>query len=152
MHVNHNLQAANAAMQEVAQSAANLARADHRTESIPWGTWPFPHRPQSHEPMEELARKARSARLLMAMQALNARCIAYAHHADDQVETAIMRLTKGSQIWGASGMKPVRRWGMGSNLDILPAGAAGMFHWIVRPLLDVSKVRLVPLYGVVIPI
>lgn len=141
MHVNHNLQAANAAMQDAAQSAASRVGVDHRTETIPWGTGLFPPRPQSHQPVEDLARQARSARLFVAMQAFNAKCIAYAHHADDQVETSIMRLTKGSQIWGASGMKPVRRWGMNSNLNILPVGAAGMLHWIIRPLLDVPKVR-----------
>ncbi|EKM55292.1 uncharacterized protein PHACADRAFT_184105 [Phanerochaete carnosa HHB-10118-sp] len=142
VHVNHNLQAANAAMQDVAQRTAQRLGVDHRTETIPWGTRPFPPRPKAGQPLEELARDARGAYLFATMEVLNARCIAYAHHADDQVETAIMRLSKQSQIWGAAGMQRVRRWGMGSLRDISPAGPAGMLHWIVRPLLDVSKDRI----------
>ncbi|GJE87085.1 tRNA lysidine(34) synthetase TilS [Phanerochaete sordida] len=142
VHVNHNLQAVNMAMQEVARDTAHNIGVEHRTEVIPWGTGPFPHKPESGKPIEEVARQARHARLLVAMQALNAPCIAYAHHADDQVETSLMRFAKGSQIWGAVGMRPIRRWGMGQQADIIPAGAAGMLHWIVRPLLDVSKDRI----------
>lgn len=68
--------------------------------------------------------------------------IAFAHHADDQVETAVMRLAHGSSPLGAIGMRPVRRLGMGEREDnpLTWAGVKGMNRYIVRPLLPVSKV------------
>ena len=36
--------------------------------------------------------------------------IALAHHADDQVETILMRLLRGTSVSGLSGMAPIRNW------------------------------------------
>ena len=71
--------------------------------------------------------------------------IALAHHADDQVETALMRFGMGTTELGAAGMRACRRWGMGTADARLGeqalgwAGLGGMNKWIVRPLLDVAK-------------
>jgi tRNA(Ile)-lysidine synthase len=56
--------------------------------------------------------------------------LATAHHADDQAETMLMRLRRGSGIAGLSGIRPVRSEG-----DLL----------IVRPLLGWTKAELVHL-------
>lgn len=56
--------------------------------------------------------------------------LATAHHADDQAETLLMRLQRGSGIGGLSGIRPVRRDG-----ELL----------IVRPLLGWTKGELVHL-------
>lgn len=50
-----------------------------------------------------------------------------AHHADDQTETVLMRLVRGTSMHGLSGMRPVREW-------------RGIRF--VRPLLTVEKSRL----------
>ena len=67
--------------------------------------------------------------------------IAFGHHA----ETCLMRLGKGSSELGAGGMAYCRKWGMGLGRSTEGrlgwAGYEGMMRWIVRPLLDVSKVR-----------
>ena len=51
-----------------------------------------------------------------------------AHHMDDQAETVLMRLARGSGVYGLAGMAGTRDLGQGVTL--------------VRPLLDVSKRRL----------
>lgn len=56
--------------------------------------------------------------------------VATAHHADDQAETLLMRLQRGSGVGGLSGIRPVRREG-----GIL----------LLRPLLDWTKAELVHL-------
>jgi tRNA(Ile)-lysidine synthase len=59
-------------------------------------------------------------------------CLATAHHADDQAETLLMRLQRGSGVGGLSGIRPTRRDG-----DLL----------IVRPLLAWTKAELVHIVG-----
>ncbi len=56
--------------------------------------------------------------------------LATAHHADDQAETVLMRLQRGSGIAGLAGIRPVR-----ADEDLL----------ILRPLLGWSKAELVHL-------
>ncbi|MGY0657007.1 tRNA lysidine(34) synthetase TilS [Bacillus subtilis] len=50
--------------------------------------------------------------------------LALAHHGDDQVETMLMKLAKGTLGTGLAGMQPVRRFGMGR---------------IIRPFLTITK-------------
>lgn len=72
--------------------------------------------------------------------------IAMGHHADDQVETLIMRIARSRAAGIPAGMRRCRRWGMGSSFKNLDwAGSPGMYRWIVRPLLDVPKVNLMHL-------
>jgi len=59
-----------------------------------------------------------------------------------------MRLGAGSSILGLGGMRPVRRFGMALGKSEGAGeshygwfGHGGLERWIVRPLLDVSKVR-----------
>ncbi len=56
--------------------------------------------------------------------------VAVAHHLDDQVETGLMYLMRGSGIEGLAGMSPSR------HLDQL-----GLMH-LVRPMLDVTRVEV----------
>lgn len=58
--------------------------------------------------------------------------VATAHHADDQAETVLMRLQRGSGVGGLAGIRPVR-----AERDIV----------LIRPLLGWSKAELVRLVG-----
>lgn len=141
IHVNHDLQSAAALMQDTATSHADRLGLRSIVEKIPWGTPPFPSR--SSEGLETAAREARYNRLFAAMQQADAKTIAFAHHADDQVETTLMRMSQGSRsARGLAGIRPVRRWGMGhSENEYYAFGAEGMRSWVVRPFLHVPKVR-----------
>ncbi len=117
--------------------------------SIPWSTHPFPECPIKGQSFEEIARKSRYQLLFDAMQAQGCDTLVTGHHADDNVETVLMRMwaqpTKSTtEHLHNAGIRQVRRWGMG--LSNTPgglgwAGAEGMMKWVVRPLLDVPKVR-----------
>jgi tRNA(Ile)-lysidine synthase len=66
---------------------------------------------------------ARDARYCV-FEKIDADCIALAHNLDDQAETVLMNLLRGAGLRGASGMRPLSRFG-GKQL--------------ARPLLDVSR-------------
>ena len=78
-------------------------------------------------PGEAWAREARYAAFAKAMQASGADCLCLAHHRDDQTETLLMHLMRGSGLDGLCGMR------RGSVMH-------GMR--IVRPLLDASRAEL----------
>jgi tRNA(Ile)-lysidine synthase TilS/MesJ len=122
---------------------ASSLKVEHLTVPIPWSEPPFPPRPADDSAFEGIAREARFHVLFNAMTRMDAKTLAFGHHADDQVETSLMRLSKRTTEIGAGGMRPCRRWGMGlkTGKDKLGwAGHEGMHRWIVRPLLEVSKV------------
>lgn len=78
--------------------------------------------------IQQSARKARYALLVTAAKKAGASHILTAHTLDDQAETVLMRMARGSGIGGLGGM--ARR----SRLDGLT---------LVRPFLDVPKARLI---------
>ncbi len=65
----------------------------------------------SGESLETAARRLRYAALEQMGLARNCDRIATAHHADDNLETMILRLLRGSGTRGLSGIPPVRRMG-----------------------------------------
>lgn len=77
----------------------------------------------------EAARAARYALLSNAMTRIGAKHLFVAHHQDDQAETFLIRLAKGSGLDGLSGMRELQ--------------AFGDDKWIVRPLLDATKADLI---------
>lgn len=167
LHVNHNLQSDAEKMAYAAGTAAARFKALHSELRVPWGEPPFPPRPRmgaraadadagvvgaaaaaaaGGEAIESVARTARYRLMFdaMALPQRRVHVLATGHHADDQIETVLMRLGSGSTVLGLGGMRPVRRFGMamGKNeSDFGWFGHEGLDRWIVRPLLDVPKVR-----------
>ena len=75
--------------------------------------------------VEAAARRARYAVLGALMQP--GECLLTAHHQDDQWETLLLRMLRGTGITGLSGIRESRPFGGG---------------WLLRPLLDVAQADL----------
>ena len=88
--------------------------------------------PDGRAGLQAEAREARYAALAGWAGAEGITHLATAHHADDQAETLLMRLQRGSGLAGLAGIRPVRRAG-----DLL----------ILRPLLCWTKADLVHIVG-----
>ncbi len=112
-------------------------RADSAAEAALVGDWAralgFAHhllvwageKPSSR--VQERARDARYALLIDCAVATGARAIVTAHHADDQAETILFRLSRGTGVAGLSGMA-----------DVAPCGPVAL----ARPFLEASKADL----------
>ena len=74
--------------------------------------------------LEEVARKARLGFLFRAAKELDADKIALGHTQDDQAETVLMRILRGTGLYGLAGILPKR------NIE----GTT-----IIRPLIEVSR-------------
>jgi tRNA(Ile)-lysidine synthase len=85
-------------------------------------------RPQSG--VQEKAREARYALLFAHARALGAAAVVTAHHADDQWETVMIRLARGSGLAGLAGM---------ATDQLFPQGR------LLRPLLGLPKQALIEL-------
>jgi tRNA(Ile)-lysidine synthase len=86
--------------------------------------------------LQEAARAARYRLLAAAARKTNAGCVLTAHTLDDQAETVLFRLSRGSGLTGLCAM---------AQVSLVPAALAGKGGEIVlvRPLLEIPKARLV---------
>jgi tRNA(Ile)-lysidine synthase len=83
--------------------------------------------------LQEAARVARYRLLAAAARKAGASHILTAHTRDDQAETVLIRMSRGSGIAGLAAM---------ARLSSVPGDAEGQIK-LVRPLLDIPKARLV---------
>ena len=122
--VDHGLRTESAIEAKMVESfAKNLRNVTHRI--VKW---------EGNKPATRILEEARAARYaLMAgvMHESGAKHLFVAHHRDDQAETFLIRLAKGSGLDGLSGMRVVQETENGITL--------------VRPLLNFSKEDLVAL-------
>ncbi|MAA98138.1 MAG: tRNA lysidine(34) synthetase TilS [Stappia sp.] len=82
--------------------------------------------------LQAAARGARQRLLGAACLEARAEALVLAHHFDDQAETVLMRLRRGSGIFGLAGMRRESAW---PRQDARPLT-------VLRPLLDFGKARL----------
>lgn len=118
--VDHGLRADSHAEAEAVERWATALGLPHQT--LTWsGTKPRTR-------IQERARAARYALLQSHVQRLDARYLLTAHHADDQAETILFRLVRGSGLAGLAGMRSMTKLG-----DVM----------LYRPLLELTKKELV---------
>lgn len=98
------------------------------------GQWQVPYRcarvavvPAAGEGIEAAARRARYEALERLCREEGVRFLLFAHHRDDQVETVLLRLFRGSGVHGLAGMPAMRPL------------AAGSVTWLLRPWLEVPR-------------
>lgn len=142
--VDHQLQPTSAFVAKQASNYALSLGIPSYILTVPWSTPPYPRRPSNEEAFETVARQARYDIMQSEMSKHGSSVLAMGHHADDNVETLLMRMNNRGVHSGEnntlSTLKPIRprrRVGM-SNADKL----SGMHQWIIRPLLSVSKSRI----------
>ena len=82
---------------------------------------------QSGESLETAARTARYAALCEQMRSLDIDLLVTAHHADDQLETVLHHLLRGSGLRGLCGIPQCRKMAHGT---------------VVRPLLQLTKAQI----------
>ncbi|CAE6354902.1 unnamed protein product [Rhizoctonia solani] len=111
-------------------------------------------KPSPGEAVEEAARDARYQALWRGLQLYDGPgTVMFGHHADDQLETVIMRVLRGTGTYGLGGMRAVRRWGWVGVEDcgLLQTRTSesradhalrGMQTYISRPLLTIPKERI----------
>jgi tRNA(Ile)-lysidine synthase len=118
--VDHGLRAESRAEAEAVAAWASEAGLPHRIL-----TWEGP-KPETG--LQEAARAARYGLLAGLARDLAAPFVLTAHHRDDQAETVLMRLARGSGLGGLAGMR--RETGLDGAI-------------LARPFLDLPKSRLV---------
>lgn len=109
------------AVREVAHVAARCADLGIRHDVLRWRGW------DGNGNKQDAARRARYTLMSEWAHAQGLQTVALAHTANDQAETVLMRIARGSGVDGLSAMKPRR-------ID-------GGVVW-VRPLLDVRREEL----------
>lgn len=75
---------------------------------------------QKHESTEEAARRARYAFFEEALEHFGSGVLATAHNANDNAETVLLNLTRGTGLLGLCGIPPVRELGALGKLVIRP--------------------------------
>jgi tRNA(Ile)-lysidine synthase len=122
--VDHGLRRESAAEARAVEELARRLGVRHRT--LRWRG----KKPETG--LQEAARAARYRLLAEAALAANARCILTAHTLDDQAETVLFRMMRGSGLTGLGAMTPASLLPFDDDTEIM----------LARPFLDIPKARL----------
>ena len=127
-HFNHGLRG------PASDSDADFVKAQSESLGLPFSTAKeyVKSLPAGHsQSLEEKAREARYNFLAQVADEQDALGIAVAHTADDQAETVLLHLIRGTGLRGLVGMKPVSE----------AASVSGRAFTLYRPLLDVTRTQ-----------
>lgn len=116
-HVNHQLRAES---DEEEMFVKNLAD----SFGLPVHVHHWPKKAQPENGIEEAARNMRYSFFKQVMEDTHSDILMTAHHQDDQVETILMKMTRGSSLEQITGIEPVQPFHQGL---------------LIRPLLPFSK-------------
>ena len=124
IHVHHGLQASADAFAQHCAQACNALQ-------VPLHTVHVNARPQSGQSPEDAARKARYQALAETAQALGVGAVLLGQHADDQVETLLLALSRGAGLPGLAAMPAqFERHGMRFARPLLGVSAAAIRQWL----------------------
>ena len=126
IHVHHGLQAQADAFEHACRVACTAL-------DVPLHVVGVDARHRSGESPEDAARRARYGALAAAASAHGPRCVLLAQHADDQVETLLLALSRGAGLPGLAAM-PARfeRHGMQFQRPLLAVRAAALRQWLAQ--------------------
>ncbi len=151
-HLNHQLRGAES--EADAQYVADLARQSDLPATIEQRDVKA-YQARQRLSLEEAAREVRYTFLAQVAESIGADRVAVGHTIDDQVETILMHLIRGSGIRGLRGLQPSSRWisPLGHSLTVIrPLLSAGREETAdychqhqLRPRIDTSNLSLSPL-------
>jgi len=134
-HVDHGLRADSAAAAQRVNALANDIGVDCQVVRVDVGAYR-----QKRASVQQAARAARYTALAQVARAHGAVAVVVAHTADDQAETVLLNLVRGTGLLGLAGMR------MDETVDprrLSPGGAATLEPVdpvrLVRPLLEVGR-------------
>lgn len=130
LHVNHGLQDAAAVFEDHCRAVCGQLKVPLRVHAAD-------ARHQTGQSPEEAARQARyktlSALALVEYNGVAIKSIAVAQHADDQVETMLLALSRGAGLAGLSAMPACwRRDGLDYHRPFLSVAGAEVRSWLAR--------------------
>jgi len=126
IHIHHGLQAAADDFVRVCESVCAKA-------GVPLHIVPVDARHAPGESPEDAARRARYAALATAAKALGLQGVLLGQHADDQVETLLLALSRGAGLPGLSAMSAkFERGGIMFYRPLLQIPAASLRQWLVQ--------------------
>jgi tRNA(Ile)-lysidine synthase len=126
LHVHHGLQAA-------ADGFVRVCEETCESLGVPLQVVHVDARAEDGQSPEDAARLARYAALAQAATALGLQGVLLGHHADDQVETLLLALSRGAGLPGLSAMAAqFERGGMVFHRPLLLLPASGLRDWLLR--------------------
>ena len=132
VHVNHGLRESAGEDEAFVRDLANRLGVPFRAEHADVRT----RVAETGESVEEAARNLRYEILFRAVRTFGAKTIALAHHENDQAETVLFNLVRGSGLRGLSGMAPLQ------IREVIHTDGKKQKIRIVRPLLFVKKAEV----------
>lgn len=139
VHVDHGLRAASPADAERAVALARGLGAEAVTRRVDVGAY----RAARHWSIQQAARSARYQALASVVAEVQAAALVVAHTADDQAETVLLHLLRGSGLGGLAGMRVDETLATARLGPAVPESAAWHSHpgtlRVARPLLSVDR-------------